>query len=60
VMREVLSRLIGSSFKSGAVLKRLEVGETRRHDYWLETMKVYTGTGTYVIIKPVKYRYRDS
>jgi len=39
-MREVLSRLIGSSFKSGAVLKRLEVGEQRRRDYWLETMKV--------------------
>merc|ERR1719233_1748792 len=41
VMREVLSRLIGSSFKSGAVLKKLEVGEDRgrRPDYWLETMK---------------------
>jgi hypothetical protein len=42
-MREVLSRLIGSSFKSGAVLKRLEVGEQRRRDYWLETMKVSKG-----------------
>jgi len=41
VMREVLSRLIGSSFKSGAVLKKLEVGEDRgrRPDYWLENMK---------------------
>ena len=39
-MREVLSRLIGFSFKSGAVLKRLEVGEVRRHDFWLETLKV--------------------
>ena len=41
VMREVLSRLIGSSFKSGAVLKKLEVGEDRgrRPDYWLESMK---------------------
>jgi len=43
VMREVLSRLIGSSFKSGAVLKRLEVGDQRRHDFWLETMKVNIG-----------------
>jgi len=41
VMREVLSRLIGASFKSGAVLKKLEIGEDRkrRPDYWLETMK---------------------
>ena len=41
VMREVLSRLIGASFKSGAVLKKLEVGEesVRRPDYWLEPMK---------------------
>ena len=39
VMREVLSRLVGSSFKSGAVLKKLEVGERRRPDFWLETMK---------------------
>jgi len=41
VMREVLSRLIGSSFKSGAVLKKLEVGEdrARRPDFWLENMK---------------------
>lgn len=41
VMREVLSRLIGSSFKSGAVLKKLEVGEDRgrRPDFWLENMK---------------------
>ena len=38
VMREVLSRLIGASFKSGAVLKKLEVSE-RRPDYWLEPMK---------------------
>ena len=42
VMREVLSRLIGASFKSGAVLKKLEIGEDRkrRPDYWLEQMKV--------------------
>ena len=41
VMREVLSRLIGASFKSGAVLKKLEISEERkrRPDYWLETMK---------------------
>jgi len=39
VMREVLSRLVGSSFKSGAVLKKLEVSENRRPDFWLETMK---------------------
>lgn len=41
VMREVLSRLIGSSFKSGAVLKKLEFGEDRRRrpDFWLENMK---------------------
>jgi hypothetical protein len=39
VMREVLSRLVGSSFKSGAVLKKLEVGESRRPHFWLETMK---------------------
>jgi len=41
VLREVLSRLIGASFKSGAVLKKLEIGEDRkrRPDYWLETMK---------------------
>ena len=41
VMREVLSRLIGASFKSGAVLKKLEVGveSKRRQDYWLEPMK---------------------
>ena len=41
VMREVLSRLIAASFKSGAVLKKLEIGEDRkrRPDYWLETMK---------------------
>ena len=41
VIREVLSRLIGASFKSGAVLKKLEIGEDRkrRSDYWLETMK---------------------
>lgn len=40
-MREVLSRLIGASFKSGAVLKKLEISEERkrRPDYWLETMK---------------------
>ena len=41
VMREVLSRLIGASFKSGAVLKKLEISEERkrRPDFWLETMK---------------------
>ena len=39
-MREVLSRLIGSSFKSGAVLRKLELGEKKpRPYYWLETMK---------------------
>ena len=39
-MREVLSRLIGSSFKSGAVLRKLELGENKpRPHYWLETMK---------------------
>merc|ERR1719244_1841923 len=40
-MREVLSRLIGSSFKSGAVLKKLEVdGDSRpRPGFWLENMK---------------------
>ena len=40
VIREVISKLIASSFKSGAVLKKLEVGERRRPNYWLETMKV--------------------
>ena len=40
VLREVISRLIASSFKSGAVLKKLEVGDTRRPDFWVETMKV--------------------
>ena len=39
VMREVLQRLIGSSFKSGAVLKKLEVGQRRRPGYWCELMK---------------------
>jgi len=40
VMKEVLSRLIGSSFKSGAVLKKLEIGTRRpRPKYWVETMK---------------------
>ena len=39
MLREVISRLIASSFKSGAVLKKLEVGDTRRPDFWVETMK---------------------
>ena len=39
VMREVISRLIASSFKSGSILKKLEVGEVRRPDYWSERMK---------------------
>ena len=39
VMIEVLSRLIGSSFKSGAVLKKLELKGERRDDYWVATMK---------------------
>ena len=36
-----ISQLLGASFKSGAVLKKLEIGEDRkrRPDYWLETMK---------------------
>ena len=39
VMREVLSRLIGSSFKSGAVLRKLEVAGRPRPGFWVETMK---------------------
>ena len=39
VMREVLSRLIGSSFKSGAVLRKLEVSGRPRPGFWVETMK---------------------
>jgi len=39
VLREVLSRLIRSSFKSGAVLRKLEVGERPRPGYWVEVMK---------------------
>ena len=39
VMREVLSRLIGSSFKSGAVLRKLEVSGSPRPGFWVETMK---------------------
>merc|ERR1719350_2519904 len=36
---ESLPRLIGSSFKSGAVLRKLEVGERPRPGYWVEVMK---------------------
>ena len=39
VMREVISRLIASSFKSGSILKKLEVGDIRRPDFWSERMK---------------------
>ena len=40
VMRNVLSRLIGSSFKSGAVLKKLERNPKRpRPNFSVETMK---------------------
>ena len=39
VMREVLSRLIGSSFKSGAVLRKLEVVGRPRPGFWVESMK---------------------
>ena len=57
-------RLIRSSFKSGAVLRKLEVGERPRPGYWVEVMKgksrvLHLQVGSKLLLPTHRRRWRS-